>query len=535
MGVANSEEWPFKLYRFNLHVHTIKSQKARHLDWPDKTTSIFDLTKYYDHTITSSPAETCDLGKKLNLSLGLCDHDCSLNSKDWDEIKTTCETKSDENQMFLGGYEWTAGDFQHISVFGTRTFVSAASMFVGYGLTGQDKKFQLITELFPFYRWLADQAKIDPFAFGQFNHSKYSVAHFNNFEMPLDCLGIKEFMALFEVRSGPAIKFTTIAENEYLYVIALQKGWWLAPTIGIDNFGNITEEGAKRYHTGVWIDKSFPGTNQEQAKMAFIERRTFASEDKDFILKYWAKAEDDPRIYYLGDRINLVKNKMVTLFLNLTDETNKINSISAITVKKNNYTIYSNYPVNFSKNSHSLNICQQFVLSPDTIGVYFKIVLDNKDTIISAPIGFNWHDPVKEIKYDYIPTGNKEKDEALKWLSDFNNALMALDKFSIEIIPTKGIKRPDGKIVPGKPTYLFELGKDIVYLTYRLKNPEVGKELVFEGITPSKVFRFKYKMVKDKKEYVFFPTLKNSAERGCFYINIYKDNILIKSASFVVR
>jgi hypothetical protein len=466
--------------------------------------------------------------------LGLCDHDCSLNSKDWDELKRTCETKSDENQVFLRVYEWTAGDFHHISVFGTRTFVSAASMFVGYGLIGQDKTFQLINELFPFYKWFVNQAKIDPFAFGQFNHPYYSSTHFNNFEVPLDCPGIKEFMALFEVRSGPAIKFTTIAENEYLYIIALRKGWWLAPTIGIDNFGNITEGGARRYHTGVWVDKSFPGTNQEQVEMAFIERRVFASEDKDFILKYWAKAEDDPKTYYMGDKINLVKNKLVTLFLNLTDETNKINSISTITVKKNNYTIYSKYPVDFSKNSHSLNICQQFGFSPDTIAVYFKIVLDNNDTIISAPIWFNWQDPVKESKYDYISTGNKEKDEALKWLKDFSDELDACDKFSIEIIPTKGVKRPDGKIVPGKPTYVFDLGKDIIYLTYRLKNQEVGKELVFEVITPSKIFKSKYKMIESKK-YVFFPPLKNSVERGYFYINVYKDDILIKNASFIVR
>lgn len=277
-SLAICSNWPFELFPANLHVHTILSNKSA-LAGDNIFSTITAPQEDHDHLLSDTPEETCDLAQRIGLKiLGFSDHDTGLTYGEWLYLGQALDQKRSTSFIPLRGFEWTHDI--HVNVFGCNEYTDIAS--------------------FPdFCDWLVRHPDI----IAQINHpcdGRLKDEHLDYIACRPELVKI---FSLIEVGSGPAIRYQSLEVGELKMQLAIQKGLIVGPTNNIDNFGSLKEAGARRHHTGIWVNHNSLLSLEQNVLQALRDRRVFASEDKEFSLKYWAIRKGDQKIYYLGDII----------------------------------------------------------------------------------------------------------------------------------------------------------------------------------------------------------------------------------------
>lgn len=398
-GKTFCRDWPenrYQLKRGNLHIHSGKSSKIEHLNFLSKIGALPYPREYLDHRLAGTCKDICEIAKKSNLDfIGITDHDAVLTSSDWQELLNLAEKENSESFALLPGFEWTYSDYQHINIFGSSSFISAVIEFDGYGLIGADKKVAIAPDLESIYKWMAATGAKDKYLVCQWNHPSYSKNLYNQFRIPSD---VSNYMALIEIRSGFLFIHTDITEEERNFQKSIQAGCYTAPTIGNDSYGNPFSYELKKFHTAVWTYQTTLQNPRERILLGLRERKAYASEDDNFILKYWGTVEGSDKTYYLGDRAKLKHGQTVTLEVNLSDQDESIGDVRLVTVKKNTTMEGDFNPNRYYIKDKFCYLTRECKPDRDVMAYYVKIIQDDGDIVISAPIFINWQG-IEEKKY----------------------------------------------------------------------------------------------------------------------------------------
>lgn len=389
-GNVFSQDWSKKyvLKNGNTHIHSIISEKARHLGSFSKLSSVLNPIEYFDHSFSPSPEELCKIAKSAGLNfICITDHDCAQTAKDRQELLKLAKNTNSDSFALIPGFEWTASDYQHLNIFGTNKFVSASASFADYGIIGIDGKIVLANNLNAIYKWMTDIALTDKYLVSQWNHPGYTSNNFNNFQISKE---VNSYMALIEVRSGPSIIHTNISKEEINYQKSIQSGCYPSPTIGNDNFGIPDPKELKKYHTSVWVVQTNSQNSCEQILTGLKERKVYASEDSDFVLKLWSNTESCNKTYYLGDMAKLAHGDSLILKTKLHENNESVGDVRLITVKKNSVYEGDFDPNRFHIKETSCYLTYKCHPESDVLAYYLKIIQDDGDIIISAPIFIDW-------------------------------------------------------------------------------------------------------------------------------------------------
>jgi len=297
--VSAAEDLPgrYRLYRANLHVHTKLSTRPSEVPvWRyfDSWEELKEQMLRRDHFPADNPVTTCELGKQIGLDcVGLSDHGLALTDTEWIELGTCARETTRGDFVTLRGFEWT-GPGGHINIFGSESFTSAHPQEVG-GTPSGDRRTSNLDEL---CSWVRERSSRGDRIVCQVNHPSDEKCGFDDFTMAMRVPDLVDHFALFEIGSGPMGHYAAPADTEDLFRRALRRGWRVAPTIGIDNFGSLAHgarirglpHGARKRHTAVLVAPAQRGQLSEGTILeALRSRRVYASEDDDFALEFWAK------------------------------------------------------------------------------------------------------------------------------------------------------------------------------------------------------------------------------------------------------
>jgi len=460
LAVSSREKWPYSLKRGNFHIHSSFSNEAR-------MSGTFALVRNLglgdlDHVVSLDPDMTCRVARFAGLNiLGFSDHGEYMTGTNWEKQKRITGVYQNDSFTALSGFEWTKEGMinsdnlpvAHCNVFGSNNFTSTRTKFTGYGITGTGKIGKNTPTFKEFCDWVIEEGKSSRNLVCQLNHPTYGNYHFDNYNFSKNREILKDYFALIEVGSGPIPIYVPLKKGEKEYQKALASGLWVAPTIGLDNFAPVTNE-IKKFHTDVWVENSLAGSSKEKVLSALLQRKTYASEDDNLFLKYWANLEGDNQTYYLGDKISLDRGHQITLSAEVNDPDESVGNIQLVEIttrglahtnldssKKNNIYIIAKFPSKY------------------TIAYYIKIVQRDGDVIISAPIGAEVSVP--EVRHPYRPDPSQKVD-ILEALRGF---------FNFELIFCTGIKKDAyGTHEPIGITDVFYSGKSNFLMIIKFAN-----------------------------------------------------------------
>lgn len=212
--------------------------------------------------------------------------------------------------IVVRGFEWTPYQGDHANVFGTTDY---------YPCPEDWRNPWVVWEALS--TWLCNQAIPDAdhggYIVAQFNHVRWATHlggtlgfYGNDFGNHAFIPALEDIFCLAEVgyyQDWEGIGSYFFEEEEWRrYLIS---GWHVAPSIGLDNSGDIdrlTNSNPDR-HTGVWADFDDPAaTNERIAVMKALKaRRVYASEDKNVVLSLKVKRADMATYQWMGTTLEV--------------------------------------------------------------------------------------------------------------------------------------------------------------------------------------------------------------------------------------
>ncbi len=185
------------------------------------------------------------------------------------------------------GFEWTQG-----GLFSTRPLGKARTGVINHvgvfgapnltGVTLRPSATGTLTPDFPsLCRWLATHEPGKVIA--SFNHPSYGDNQFGDFTVAPEFEGAKAYLRMIELGSGADFLYEGIGDNEKHYIRALQHGWRVMPTVGIDNWGKLTPAARDR-HVAVWMTGFF-GPNGTFFD-ALASCHGYGSEIRDLVVQF---------------------------------------------------------------------------------------------------------------------------------------------------------------------------------------------------------------------------------------------------------
>lgn len=378
----------YQLIRSNWHCHTSDSRNA----WSEMKKPV-DA----DHLPAESAQETLQRAQEMDLVLILTDHNIKLYPWQWKAQGDLIMLSSLEDQLSLRGFEWTPWDYNHINIINSRDYVTADNR--------QIEGVENCSNIGELLDWLNNQPE-DVIA--QLNHPLYYNKLFD-YSVITNHPAARFFHAI-EIGSGPPIHYQW-AEEECQR--AWQCGLKVGVTLGIDNFGRITEN-ARHKHTAIWLE------SQKSDRQAMIEamqsRRFFASEDEDIEVLYALKVEKaDGRIefYPIGSEVLLEEDDRLTYLINAYDETDSNWTYELINIFTDRTILLAKTEEKLARKT-VLDYKMSYGDYLNSICTYLKITQDDGERVIASPIWIRIS-PDPEI-YDHNPPSSPINQEEISQL-----------------------------------------------------------------------------------------------------------------------
>jgi len=226
------------------------------------------------------------------------------NNTAWSLAMKQAETATEENFTALMGVEHSENDSYntrvHLNVIGPSSYLNALRPEV---------------DLPYFYDWLEKNPKNQITGYPvvvQFNHP--IKGQFNDFVYRDD--DVTDIITILEVVNGSKIHYVA-------YVEALDNGWKVSPSAGLDNH-NFTAIALAQPRTFVLAENNTPG----DILNAMRKRRTYASLDKNLECRYTVNDS------LMGSTVDESKTYKLYIHINdpdVTDESDRISKIEVIT------------------------------------------------------------------------------------------------------------------------------------------------------------------------------------------------------------
>lgn len=396
LGAPSNPPDPYSkltVMRINAHFHSNVS-----------FTRNFQNISDFDHALTLSPEETAYRAEGLGIHLLFSDHCFKMTLNEWWKIQEVCHKYSKMGFAMLAGFEWTPFDQNHISVFNCQEYVAMAD-------TGAEG-IEIADNLDKFLNWLVTQPKDQVFA--QFNHLGFRQRYFNFAKIANH--PAKDYFCLIEIGSGPTGFYSHFSANEPEVIKAICQGFWLALAVGADNYGPPDNDMRQR-HTAVWVDED----SQEGLVRAILARRTFASEDKNAVVKFWLRVKhqnESPKTFLMGEKVNFYSNDKLAFGIDISDP-KSIKKIELIAIKKDQSVLIKTC----ENNSFSTLILNPFSSKdwPKIIAYYLKITQKDNDHIITTPIYTNCQQVTTELKRKIYFGINYQLPGGIKVSKDLQN------------------------------------------------------------------------------------------------------------------
>jgi uncharacterized protein YdeI (BOF family) len=229
-------------------------------------------TSYSDGSGT--PTQALAAGKTAGFDfMAITDHSYAIDDSEWANTLSAVEAATGSDFLALRGFEYTQGAEGHINVY--NTVRHAVRTNTGCSFCDFTPNLEAGVTVKGFYQWLAITGTVGMDAAGtvmQFNHPGW--INFNDWTFHPE---VESVARLEEVGNGNGSSYM-FSEEEYIR--SLDYGWKVGATNNADT--HTTYWGLNTDHrTGVLM----PELTKSALLEALRERRTFASEDKNFTLQ----------------------------------------------------------------------------------------------------------------------------------------------------------------------------------------------------------------------------------------------------------
>ncbi|GAA0079107.1 hypothetical protein UT300005_34860 [Clostridium sp. CTA-5] len=346
LGNITTKEWSFRVAASGDMKHLF-GQLHAHTDISDGKGSLDEAYKWVkkngaDYYAVTDHSNWFDNDTSANLADG------SKSEKWVNAHKIADEYDKDENFTAIYGYEMTwsgsTGGWGHINTFNTPGFETRTNKAM---------------DLANYYKTIQTQ----PQSISQLNHPGKTFGDFADFGFYSE--GADKYVNLIEVGNGEGpIRGSGYFPSYEYYTRALDKGWHIAPTNNQDN------------HKGNWYTSNNARTviiaddnSRESIYDALREKRVYASEDTDMTIDYTINDE------VMGSSLGNVDK--LNFKINANDPTDKIKKVSII----------ANGGVEVdSKTFNSNDVNWEFTLNPEYSYYYVKVVEEDKDIAVTAPV-----------------------------------------------------------------------------------------------------------------------------------------------------
>lgn len=373
-GKSATKTWSFtvgeakyQLYFGQLHSHTQYSDGSGSLDSAleyIKNISEQDNVQFVAFTDHSNYFDGSKAGGTANPEGALYDMSLANTASQnlWKEYKDAVAAFNKENagsMVALGGFEMTwSGGPGHINTFNTPGIVSRNNSTLNNKTSDAGMK--------AYYALLSQAEGVD--SISQFNHPGTTFGTFSDFAY-WDAV-IDTRMYLVEVGNGEG----QIGAGGYYpsyeqYIVALDKGWHVAPSNNQDNHkGKWGNANAAR---DVILTDDF---SEEGIYAAIRARRVYATEDKNLEINYTVNGQ------MLGSTISEVPEKLnIAVSVNDPDKTDSITKVEVVV--NSGKTIYTwDNPADLATGNLT---CE---LDPDYSYYFIRVTEGDGDLAVTAPV-----------------------------------------------------------------------------------------------------------------------------------------------------
>ena len=360
-------EAKYQLYFGQLHSHTQYSDGSGSLDSAleyIKNISEQDNIQFVAFTDHSNYFDGSKAGGTANPEGALYDMSLANTASQnlWKEYKDAVAAFNKENagsMVALGGFEMTwSGGPGHINTFNTPGIVSRNNSTLNNKTSDAGMK--------AYYALLSQAEGVD--SISQFNHPGTTFGTFSDFAY-WDAV-IDTRMYLVEVGNGEG----QIGAGGYYpsyeqYIVALDKGWHVAPSNNQDNHkGKWGNANAAR---DVILTDDF---SEEGIYAAIRARRVYATEDKNLEINYTVNGQ------MLGSTISEVPEKLnIAVSVNDPDKTDSITKVEVVV--NSGKTIYTwDNPADLATGNLT---CE---LDPDYSYYFIRVTEGDGDLAVTAPV-----------------------------------------------------------------------------------------------------------------------------------------------------
>jgi uncharacterized repeat protein (TIGR01451 family) len=323
------------------------------------------LGDLHNHTSISdgsgTPAQALAAGEAVGFDfMAISDHSYAIDDTEWADILTAINAATDSDFVALRGFEYTQGAEGHINVY--NTVRHAVRTNTGCTYCDYTPNLEAGSTVDGFYGWAASTGLIGLDAAGtvmQFNHPGW--INFNDWRYHPE---VSDIAKLEEVGNGNGASYDF---SEDQYIRSLDYGWKVGATNNADT------------HTAYWGINTDHRTGVLMAELtkealldALRERRTFATEDKNFSLRMKANG------IWMGSEITNLGS--IQFEIDGTDPDGELTSLVQI------ITDQGKVAAQFEPDTASFVWTPQLVITTGVHYFYVRVTQADGDLIVSSPV-----------------------------------------------------------------------------------------------------------------------------------------------------
>ncbi len=319
----------------------------------------------HNHTSISdgsgTPAQALAAGEAAGFDfMAISDHSYSIDDTDWAETLAAVNTATSSNFVALRGFEYTQGAEGHINVYNTvrhAVRTNTGCVFCDYTPNLEDG-----STVQGFYTWVTISGTVGLDSAGtvmQFNHPGW--INFNDWDYHPEVSNVAK---LEEVGNGNGSSYTF---SEDQFIRSLDYGWKVGATNNADThtayWGVNTDD-----RTGVLMTE----LTKDALLEALRERRTFATEDKNFSLRMKANG------LWMGSEID--NTGQIIFAIDGADPDGELVSLVQI------ITDQGKVALEYAPGTASVTWSPQLNITPGVHYFYVKVTQEDGNRIVSSPV-----------------------------------------------------------------------------------------------------------------------------------------------------